>query len=83
MVKPNEAPGRDSPSIVNRHANRVAGARGIGPRLTASATSIGEPSGISGGWLTVNSPRTSTGWVPSGVSMSTGCPSASSKNSSQ
>ena len=83
MVKPSEAPGNASPSIVSRQANRVAGARGIGPRFTASATSIGDPSGISGGWLTVNSPRTSTGWVPSGVSTITGCPSASSKKSSQ
>ena len=33
---------------------------------------MGEPSGIPCGWLTVNSPRTSTGWVPSVVSISTG-----------
>ena len=51
--------------------------------LTASATSIGEPSGTVGGWLTVNSPRTSTGWEPSGVCTMTGRPSASSKKSSQ
>src|SRR5579862_9318665 len=50
--------------------------------LTASATSIGEPSGTVGGWLTVNSPRTSTGWEPSGVCTMTGRPSASSKKSS-
>ena len=35
----------------------------MGPRFTASATSIGEPSGMPGGLATVNSPRTSTGWA--------------------
>ncbi len=50
-MNPSDAPGSESPSMVRRQANRVAGARGIGPRFTASATSIGEPSGISGGWL--------------------------------
>ena len=44
---------------------------------------MGEPSGIPWGWLTVNSPRTSTGCVPSGVSIITGWPSASSRKSSQ
>ncbi len=83
MVKPSEAPGSDSPSMTRRQAKRVPGASGSGPRLTASATSIGEPSGIPCGWLTVNSPRTSTGWVPSAVSIRTGWPSASSRKSSQ
>ena len=83
MVNPSEAPGSASPSMVSRQANRVPGASGIGPRLTARATSMGEPSGIPWGWLTVNSPRTSTGWVPSAVSIITGRPSASSKKSSQ
>ncbi len=68
---------------MSRQLYRVPGWSGIGPRLTASATSIGEPSGIPGGLATVNSPRTSTGWAPSGVSTRTGRPSASSKNSSQ
>ena len=42
-----------------------------------------KPSGIPGGWLTVNSHRTETGCVPSGVSNITGRPSASSRKSSQ
>ena len=66
-MKPSDASGQRL--AVDRQAPGEAGARApaaAGPRLTASATSIGEPSGIPGGWLTVNSPRTSTGWVAVG-----------------
>src|ERR1700722_9943051 len=44
---------------------------------------MGVPSGTVVGRTTLNSPRTSTGCVPSGVSTITGRPSASSRYSSQ
>ncbi len=73
----------DCLSIARRQLNRPPGGRGIGPKLKASATSIGIPGASPGGRPTSNSPPTWIGRSPSGVDAITALPSASNSDNSK